>query len=108
MGNRDINKLRLIFEMKKLDRRSIEDFRIPSWHDDFKNYMSQQDIEYKHGKDTTETAVATDKMLLFKFLLEKTMGAGRAFENFKKENKIVNELIVWEEILTAIGRKFIY
>jgi hypothetical protein len=103
MGNRDINKLRLLFEMKRLDRSSIENFRIPSWHSDFEKYIAQDGVEYKHGKDEEE--LVKDKMFLFKFLLTKTMGASKAFENFKRENQMEDDLSVWEEYSSVLLEK---
>ncbi len=94
LGNRDINKLRFLWELSDEalvlngeNRFSPDRFRIEEWEDLFaewcangNNTIDGEVVAYQHGKSAD-----SDRLLKFKFLLDKTLGCSDTFKNFKKE-----------------------
>jgi hypothetical protein len=101
LGNRDINKLRLSWELmpSALDlsnpetKFSLDRFRLGEWEDKFEAWIAQGKnkidgvvVEYQHGKKP-----ATDIILKLKWILEQTMGDPDNFDDFKQELGLKND-----------------
>ena len=91
VGNRDVNKLRLWFELYNygnckadcLDMTTDSDvtFRVPGWKDEWERYVAAEkarnpEFEYSHGKKTA----LEDMVFKARFLFEKTMGCPQTFD----------------------------
>ncbi len=115
IGNRDINKLRLIEELDdealKLDDPStmyrLTGFRIQNWDEKFDAFMNPADpakrplfngtpTEYTHGKNP-----ASDAVLKARFLLANTFGAPALFENLKTELAAIKGAACTDEEVVA-------
>jgi|GEM_PF-4525864 len=98
LGNRDINKERLLLELtpEALNMRdnkfALNKFRLNSWEDNFARWLAIRDdkvdnkvdgkhVEYQHG-----ASPKTDTVLKLKWMLQNNMGAGEALDFFKKEH----------------------
>jgi murein DD-endopeptidase MepM/ murein hydrolase activator NlpD len=94
LGNRDINKLRFLWELKdaalKMDdpatMNSLDRFRLTAWADEFAAFLKTNPTvddakpAYTHGQN-----IDTDKVLKTKFLLAKTLGCVPTFGFLKEE-----------------------
>lgn len=111
MGNRDINKLRLLWELEDgsldlqgEDRFALDKFRLSSWEDNFAAWLQKGAnlidgiaVPYTHGKD-----VANDKILKLKWLLQNTFGAPAAFDDFKKEVGAESDQEAYDKYMTIM------
>lgn len=114
LGNREVNKLRLWWELKDSaldlrgpDRFALDKFRLSSWEDKFAawvgrgaNTIDGQIVEYQHGQGD----VLQDKMLKLKWLFGAIMGAKTAFDDFKNEVNAITDAAAYnqhEEIMLS-------
>ena len=89
-GNRDINKLRLYFIEYQSDYLRIKDWD-DVWEKEFKS------------KYNNETELEKKKIIVLKFIFEKTMGASSLFVNLQKELNLKND----QEVYNYFSNQFL-
>lgn len=117
LGNRDVNKFRLIDELQHPDELNDKDIdpiiidkeliwlrqpNTPPTGDIFNSWLIDKKIIMDKNEEGNYIGNEQNWIIVLKFILDKTMGASKSFENTKQILKLQSDLDVYKEYYYSI------